>query len=135
MASALLKLAAAAAGSPFAAWATPRRVKGSGLSLDALKGKKITLVTGIANPAPLVEFLISEGITFEHLKYNDHHFFTDQEIKLLKEKECILTTEKDYVRLKSKITGLHYIEVKHEFFENDRELLKKELLQFMSTIS
>lgn len=112
-----------------------KELKGSGLSLGALKGKKVTLVTGIANPAPLVKFLSSEEITFEHLKYNDHHFFTDQEIKLLKEKECILTTEKDYVRLKSKIAGLHYIEVKHEFFENDRELLKKELLQFMTTIS
>ncbi|TDT39552.1 tetraacyldisaccharide 4'-kinase [Maribacter spongiicola] len=110
-------------------------LKGDILTLDTLKVKNVTLVTGIANPAPLVKFLNSEGITFEHLKYKDHHFFTDQEIDVLKEKECILTTEKDFVRLETKLTNLSYIEVKHEFFDNTIELMKKELLKFMTTIS
>lgn len=112
-----------------------KELKGDMLTLDTLKGKNVTLVTGIANPAPLVKFLNSEGITFEHLKYKDHHFFTDQEIDVLKEKECILTTEKDFVRLETKLTNLSYIEVKHEFFDNTGELMKKELLKFMTTIS
>ncbi|MEP2238898.1 MAG: tetraacyldisaccharide 4'-kinase [Maribacter sp.] len=110
-------------------------LKGNKMPLNALKGKKVTLVTGIANPAPLVKFLSSEGITFEHLKYNDHHFFTDQEIELLKEKEYILTTEKDFVRLESKVKNVSYIEVKHSFFDNTAELLKKDLIKFMTTIS
>ncbi|MEP2278435.1 tetraacyldisaccharide 4'-kinase [Maribacter sp.] len=112
-----------------------KELKGNMMPLNGLKEKKVTLVTGIANPAPLVNFLSSEGITFEHLKYNDHHFFTDQEIEQLKEKECILTTEKDFVRLESKVTNLSYIEVKHVFFDNTAELLKKDLLKFMTTIS
>ncbi|SIR35084.1 lipid-A-disaccharide kinase [Maribacter ulvicola] len=112
-----------------------KELKGTALSLDALKGKKVTLVTGIANPVPLEKFLRLEGISFEHLKYKDHHFFTDQEIEFLKSKDCILTTEKDYVRLKSKIIGLHYIEVKHEFFDNNDERLKNELAEFMITTS
>ena len=77
-------------------------------------------------------FLKSSGITFEHLKFNDHHFFTDAEIEDLKKKETILTTEKDYVRLKSKIPNLHYIEVKHEFLYDGKEALRQELLQFMT---
>ena len=112
-----------------------KELKGDILTLDTLKEKKVTLVTGIANPAPLIKFLNSEGITFEHLKYKDHHFFTDQEIDILKEKECILTTEKDFVRLETKLTNLSYIEVKHEFFDNTGELMKNELLKFMTTIS
>ena len=112
-----------------------KQLKGSALSLDALKTKKVTVVTGIANPAPLVTFLRLEGLDFEHLKFSDHHFFSDKEIDLLKSKECILTTEKDYVRLKSKLPRLHYIEVKHEFFEDNGLLMKKELLNFMLTTS
>ncbi|MDF4223476.1 tetraacyldisaccharide 4'-kinase [Maribacter sp. M208] len=112
-----------------------KQLKGSTLSLDALKTKKVTVVTGIANPTPLVKFLRLEGLDFEHLKFSDHHFFSDKEIDLLKSKECILTTEKDYVRLKSKLPRLHYIEVKHEFFEDNGLLMKKELLNFMLTTS
>jgi len=110
-------------------------LKGSEVSLDTLKGKRVTLVTGIANPAPLQQFLQSKGLICEHLKFRDHHFFTAQEIAMLKEKERILTTEKDYVRLKSKIPKLHYIEVKHEFLDDDKGVLIKELRQFMTTIS
>lgn len=112
-----------------------KELKGDILTLDTLKEKNVTLVTGIANPAPLIKFLNSEGITFEHLKYKDHHFFTDQEIDILKEKECILTTEKDFVRLETKLANLSYIEVKHEFFDSTGELMKNELLKFMTTIS
>ena len=112
-----------------------KELKGSEILLESLKGKMLTLVTGIANPTPLEKFLLSEGITFEHLKFNDHHFFTADEIEVLKEKECILTTEKDYVRLKDKITKLHYIEVKHEFLEDGMELLNTELQQFMIKVS
>ncbi|MEH6537895.1 MAG: tetraacyldisaccharide 4'-kinase [Psychroserpens sp.] len=61
--------------------------------------KKVTLVTGIANPNPLVAYLKSESIDFEHLKFNDHHVFSTSEIETLKQKEVILTTEKDYMRL------------------------------------
>ncbi|WP_405413457.1 tetraacyldisaccharide 4'-kinase [Maribacter sp. Asnod1-A12] len=108
-----------------------KELKGIAVPLKSLKGKKLTLVTGIANPAPLVDFLRSEGFSFEHLKYNDHHFFSNKEIELLKGKECVLTTEKDYVRLKSSIANLHYIEVQHQFLDNGDELFNSALNKFM----
>ena len=104
-------------------------LKGVSVNLTVLKDKKVTLVTGIANPVPLVDFLLEEGLIFDHMKFNDHHFFTEQEIKVLKGKECILTTEKDYVRLKSRLRNLHYIEVSHQFIGNDKEVLEEALKQ------
>ena len=59
-----------------------------------------TLVTGIAKPKPLINFLKSLGYRFEHLQYNDHHEFSKEELNELTQKKQILTTEKDFVRLK-----------------------------------
>ena len=69
------------------------------LSLTELKNEPFTLVTGIANPKPLVQYLKQKGLEFEHLNFKDHHNFTDDEILSLKTKGKLLTTEKDYVRL------------------------------------
>ncbi len=59
-----------------------------------------TLVTGIANATPLVTFLKSKKLSFEHLNFKDHHSFTAKEIAILETKKTIVTTQKDYVRLK-----------------------------------
>ena len=68
----------------------------------------ILLITGIANPKPLLKHLSRFSQKVKHLKYRDHHSFTDQDItnilteySKLGEYRLILTTEKDYVRLKS----------------------------------
>jgi len=67
--------------------------------LQYLEDKKFTLVTGIANARLLVDFLNSEGFNFDHLNFKDHHEFSAKEIENLKEKELIVTTEKDFMRL------------------------------------
>ena len=59
-----------------------------------------TLVTGIANPEPMVQYLKGLRLSFEHLVYGDHHHFTMKDIQLLSTKGKLLTTEKDFVRLK-----------------------------------
>ena len=107
-------------------------LKGSNIKLEELKDKKLTLVTGIANPSPLVDFLQNEGISFEHMEFNDHHFFSEQELSILKKKENILTTEKDYVRLKAKIPKLHYVEISHQFMDGDDHIFEEELQRFMT---
>lgn len=71
--------------------------KSNMLSLDELP--KFTLVTGIANAKPLVEFLTKKGLEFDHVEYPDHYSFRLNDIEMLEKKEFILTTEKDYVRL------------------------------------
>ena len=59
-----------------------------------------TLVTGIANPDPLVHYLQENNLYFDHVKYSDHHDFSPKNIEELSSKKVILTTEKDFVRLK-----------------------------------
>ncbi len=68
----------------------------------------ILLVTGIANPSPLLNHLSNYTSKVKHLKFKDHHNFTDQDITTilaeynkLGEYKLLLTTEKDYVRLKT----------------------------------
>ncbi|AUS04415.1 tetraacyldisaccharide 4'-kinase [Pseudotamlana carrageenivorans] len=59
-----------------------------------------TLVTGIANATPLVQFLKQKSLKFEHLNYGDHYDFSENDISELSKKSCIVTTEKDFMRLK-----------------------------------
>lgn len=68
----------------------------------------ILLITGIANPKPLLQHLAKFSQRVKHLKFRDHHNFTDDDIKKIiaeykkmGEHKLILTTEKDYVRLKT----------------------------------
>lgn len=68
----------------------------------------ILLITGIANPKPLVQHLAKYSQKVKHLKFKDHHNFSDADIKniiaeykKLGEYKLILTTEKDFVRLKT----------------------------------
>lgn len=58
-----------------------------------------TLVTGIANAAPLVDFLNSKHLKFKHLNFKDHHDFSQEDISKLESLKTILTTEKDFMRL------------------------------------
>lgn len=83
--------------------------------------KPFTLVTGIANAAPLVAFLEKNDARFEHLKYNDHHYFSDNEIQTLKSKPVVLTTEKDYGRIKNVLPGLYYLPIKTGILNNPED--------------
>jgi len=92
--------------------------------LENLKGKQITLVTGIANPKPFLDYLKSKALDFEHLKYKDHHVFSDSDLEILKQKALILTTEKDYVRLKddfkSNPSQLLYLPISFQIDDKER---------------
>lgn len=101
------------------------------ISLDSLKDKSITLVTGIADPEPLVTHLKENGLIFEHLRFKDHHYFTETELDRLRKKKYILTTEKDYVRLQHKLENILYIPVAHQFFKENKGLLEKQVENFM----
>ncbi|QAA80284.1 tetraacyldisaccharide 4'-kinase [Aequorivita sp. H23M31] len=97
-------------------------------SLEYLNKIKFTLVTGIANPKPLVEFLKNKGLEFYHKSYGDHHNFTIGEITDLERERIILTTEKDFMRLQPVIKNaeLYYLPITTEFLGNtSEEFLKR----------
>lgn len=95
------------------------------LHLSAIKGKKMALVTGIASPEPLLNYLKSMGLVFAHFEFGDHHNFSEKDVQLFKDHELILTTEKDYVRLKDKVKNLFYVEIAHSFTAEDKVFLEK----------
>ncbi len=91
-------------------------VNGS-LNLKDVLNKPITVVTGIANPKPFLDFLNRETLQYEHLKFDDHHHFSNSQIDELKQKDFILTTEKDYVRLEPNFkdfNNLYYLPIEVE---------------------
>ena len=84
------------------------------ISLTTFIQEPFTLVTGIANPNPLLTFLKEQGADFQHLAFADHHHFTKREIQQLQGKR-ILTTEKDYVRLQPHLQDLYYLPIAMQF--------------------
>ncbi len=84
------------------------------LDLKTLKTQSFTLVTGIANPKSLVEYLTALGLQFEHLKFKDHHDFNESDLSNLKQKQLIITTEKDMMRLQphfSENEAIYYLPI------------------------
>ena len=73
------------------------------IQIDEFKNKKFTLLTGIANHSYLVNYLKNKGYDFNHISFNDHHNYSDNDIRKLNFNEVIITTEKDYVKLYERI--------------------------------
>ncbi len=67
----------------------------------------ILLVCGIANPKPIKEILNTYAATYDMMRFRDHHIFSIDDLKEIKQQyekldsadKIILTTEKDGVRL------------------------------------
>ena len=99
------------------------------IETEDLKKYQVLLITGIANPSSLLSFLQENKVNVKHCQFSDHHHFTDTEIKMIKRefaclsssKKLILTTEKDYVRLKNSIEELSYLGIQTSFLSRQEE--------------
>ena len=95
----------------------------STIHIDNLREEEFILVTGIADSSYLVKYLNNKNLKFKHLKYSDHYNFKkpsiDKILSISRNKK-IITTEKDYGRLKPKINRgeIYYLEVSIEFPNN-----------------
>ena len=90
------------------------------VDIDVLEDVDFILVTGIADSSYLVNFLNNKALKFKHLKYSDHYNFNKSSIDKitgLSLNKIILTTEKDFGRLRPKINNrdMYYIEVGLKF--------------------
>lgn len=103
-------------------------------------GTAILLVTGIAEPAPLLGYLRGLAGSVTHLSFPDHHSFTESDIKgitiafdlISAGEKLIITTEKDGVRLKEIINiadrvreSMYYMPVGIEFIKDEETFIKK----------
>jgi tetraacyldisaccharide 4'-kinase len=78
---------------------------------DLQPDSRILLITGIANPNPLVKEIAKTGVQYRHLKFRDHYRYTPADARLIQKTYqeslasenqspvTILTTGKDYVKL------------------------------------
>ena len=85
------------------------------------------LLAGIAKPEPFFAYLQSKNE--EKLVYPDHHHFTENDILEIKNKaqnKIIITTEKDFVRLKDSIPSeqLYYLPIRSSFLADDENFDK-----------
>lgn len=108
--------------------------------------KKLLLVTGIANPFPLLDHL-KENYEVELMQFPDHHAFSMDDIHKIHKKfdtfasenKAIVTTEKDFMRLQSQ-NFKSVIDQKPWFYQKitvklDRELeFKTEINNYVRAI-
>lgn len=86
------------------------------------------LVTGIANPAPLKDYLEAQIHSYSMMHYGDHHIFTLDDWKDIKKrfngmqasKKIIVTTEKDAMRLlkyenELRDLPMYVVPIEHQF--------------------
>jgi len=75
--------------------------------IELNRHKHYLLVTGIANPKPLYKHLDDTNISYVPMKFPDHHNFSIKDLKEITEKskdfEGIITTEKDWMRLRESL--------------------------------
>ena len=113
-------------------------------SCNLNKNKKYFLVTGIANPDPLLKKLTEMKINFSNFKYSNHYFFKKSDINKLitkAKKEGVrelIVTEKDFYRLskddlifiKSHFKLFH-TQIEFDFIKEEKLLFNKQILKFI----
>lgn len=120
--------------------------KGRTLFFDDMLKYTVMLVTGIANPSPLIEYLKDQVGEIIHKKFPDHYSFTEKDIDNLynsykeieNRRKLIITTEKDLVRIKS-INNypegffdiLYYIPIEIKFLDRTKDLFNKRILTYV----
>lgn len=97
------------------------------LSVSEIKPVDKLLLAGIAKPEPFFAYLQSENDVI--LTFPDHHHFTEKDIAEIKNKaqdKKIITTEKDFVRLKGRLpdSQLFYLPIKSHFISGGNDFDK-----------
>lgn len=97
------------------------------MKVSEIKPADKLLLAGIAKPEPFFEYLGNETDLF--MTFPDHHHFNENDILDIKNKaqnKIIITTEKDYVRLKDKLPNkqLFYLPIKSSFISADENFDK-----------
>ncbi len=105
---------------------------------------EVLLITGIANPRPLQEYLEERILAYQMIEYSDHHIFTIDDWKEIQTrynnmpaaKKVIITTEKDAMRLmkfENELIHLPFyvIPIEHQFLFNEAEQFTDIVIKFI----
>jgi tetraacyldisaccharide 4'-kinase len=118
------------------------------LDLDSFGGS-ILLLTGIANPGPLNEYLRLHCQKVFQASFPDHHEFFERDLDEIQKifnniadsKKIIITTEKDSIRLRkftgknlntlSALKAIYFIPIEVYFFPEIQEDFNKKILNYV----
>lgn len=105
---------------------------------------EILVVTGIANPKPLIEYFKKYSNKIQLLNFPDHHLFAKNDVELIKKhfllidanNKAIITTEKDAMRLLRFRKELDHllvlaIPVSHKFLFQGEEIFNTTVIKFI----
>ena len=111
--------------------------------LENEENYSITLITGIADPTPLVNHLKEKVKKVNLIKFDDHHHYSSKDIKKIllihkrnkSTKKLILTTEKDATKLRQLLNhfngeNLYYIPIDIEI--KGKEIFENQLLDYVT---
>lgn len=98
--------------------------KNEKITVSEIKLESKLLLAGIAKPKPFFDYLKNESD--ECLTFPDHHHFSDADLDAIRNKangRKIITTEKDYVRLKDSelVDQLFYLPIKSSFINHQQD--------------
>ena len=107
------------------------------VKLADLENESKLLLAGIAKPASFFEHIKEANDVC--LTFPDHHHFSESEIIAVQKQakgRKIITTEKDYVRLKDSILSeqLYYLPIRSSFISNEKEF-EQTILDYVGTSS
>ncbi|MHB8232866.1 MAG: tetraacyldisaccharide 4'-kinase [bacterium] len=100
------------------------------LTLDGLKSKRTVTVCAIGSPGYFYDNLISRGIVIDRkIEFEDHHDYSEKDMKNIKdildtgEDYLVITTLKDYVKLKRFKGEENYRDAFNKIYYLDFELI------------
>lgn len=115
-------------------------------SVVLVEGITVLLVTGIANPSPLNEYLRHGSHDIHEMNFPDHHQYISKDLdrinvkfdSLPTVKKIIITTEKDMVRFRDLDTvpenirkNMYYIPLKISFLNNAGKEFDRKILNYV----
>ena len=105
------------------------------IRISEIIDKDKLIIAGIAKPEPFFNFIKRENDSI--MIFSDHHNFSENDINTIREKsngKIIITTEKDYVRLKTQnLNNLYYLPIKSSILINEQtfnSLVTEYLIRF-----
>ncbi|RZL15004.1 MAG: tetraacyldisaccharide 4'-kinase [Pedobacter sp.] len=119
------------------------------ISWDTLTSNtEVLLLTGIANPDPLKEFISKKVRIKHHFDFPDHYKFKQKDIQAVKDmyftlegkEKIIITTEKDAQRLFSDTLNkllldlpVYYQPIEIELHEDGKRILEKKIIEYVAS--
>lgn len=106
----------------------------------------VLLISGIAQPEPLIQYINKQYQQVDWMQFPDHHIFNIDDLqhirtrfeKIQSAQKIVLTTEKDGVRLEKfakELTGfpVYVLPVRHTFLFNEESNFNQKIQRFVET--